>query len=193
MRNQKEALTTGEIGRLLHVTTVTVCRWVKAGKIKAYRITGGNFRILKSDFNEFSKTHKLEHVVTNLPNVLPIIKILIVDHKEKDAEKLKSALEKRNVAFHVIIAKNCLRAGMLLHSFHPGLVILNLDMPGIDIAEICREMKTSHLGRKRKIAGITRRPDQFDSKQLKKDGIMAVFPQSFDCAKLAVKIEKILK
>ena len=193
MRNQKEALTTGEIARLLHVTTVTVCRWVKAGKIKAYRITGGNFRILRSDFNKFLKTHKLEHVAINLPHVSPAIKILIVDHKEKDAEKLKFTLEERNTAFHVIIAKNCLRAGMLLHSFHPGLVILNLDMPGIDIAEICREMKTSHLGRKRKIAGITRRPEYFDSKQLKKDGITAVFPQSFDYARTAAGIEKILK
>ena len=193
MRIQREALTTGEIARLLHVTHVTVYRWVKAGKLKAYRVAGGNFRILKNDFGEFLKTHKLEHVVINRPNMLPAVKILIVDHKTKDAEELKSMLEERNAAFHVIIAKNFLRTGMLLHSFHPGLVVFNLDMPGINIAEICREIKTNHLGHKRKIVGITRRPDHFNSNQLKKNGIMAVFPQSFDCAKMAAEIEKILK
>jgi excisionase family DNA binding protein len=190
---QREVLTTGEIARLLHVTHVTVYRWVKAGKLKAYRVAGGNFRILKNDFSEFLKTHKLERVVINLPNILPAIKILIVDYKTKDAEKLKSVLEERNAAFHVTIARNFLRTGMLLHSFHPGLVIVNLDMPGINIAEICREMKTDHLGHKRKMVGIAGRPDHFDLNQLKKNGIAAVFPQSLGYTKMAVKIEKILK
>jgi excisionase family DNA binding protein len=65
MRTQRAALTTGEIARLLHVNHVTVYRWVKAGKVKSYRVAGGNFRILKSDFDKFLKTHKLEHIVMN--------------------------------------------------------------------------------------------------------------------------------
>jgi len=193
MSIKKAVLTTGEIARLLHVNHVTVYRWVKAGKLKAYRVAGGNFRILKSNFDKFLKVHQLEYAVINLPNLSPIINILIIDHKRKDAEKLKPAIEGKSASFHVIVATNFFHAGMLLHSFHPGLVIFNLDMPGIDIAEICREMKTNLFGRKRKIAGITGRPDQFDLTQLKKDGITALFPQSLNYAKMAAKIEKILK
>jgi len=49
-------LSTGDIARLLHVTAVAVLRWIRAGKVKAYRVPGGRYRIARDEFRKFLAT-----------------------------------------------------------------------------------------------------------------------------------------
>jgi len=44
-------LTTSQAARLLSVSSDTVLKWVKAGKVKSYRTLGGHFRIPLSELN----------------------------------------------------------------------------------------------------------------------------------------------
>lgn len=48
-----ELLTASEVARYCDVTSVTVSRWIRGGKLKAYTTPGGHYRILKQDFREF--------------------------------------------------------------------------------------------------------------------------------------------
>lgn len=47
-----EFLTTEEVAETLKVNIMTVYRWIKAGKLRAYKI-GKEFRIGKKEFSEF--------------------------------------------------------------------------------------------------------------------------------------------
>lgn len=52
IKNNKEFYKTEEIASLLQVNVMTIYRYIKAGKLKAYKI-GREFRINKNDFNNF--------------------------------------------------------------------------------------------------------------------------------------------
>jgi excisionase family DNA binding protein len=45
--------TTGDVARLLHVSLVTVLLWIRAGKLKGYRVPGGHYRIAQAEFRKF--------------------------------------------------------------------------------------------------------------------------------------------
>ena len=46
-------LTTSEIAKYCGVTSVTVSRWIRENKLKAYTTPGGHYRIRIRDFREF--------------------------------------------------------------------------------------------------------------------------------------------
>jgi len=52
MTEQKEFYTTQELADKLRVNIMTIYRYIKAGKVKAYKI-GKEFRIDKEEFNKF--------------------------------------------------------------------------------------------------------------------------------------------
>lgn len=52
IKNNKEFYKTEELASLLQVNIMTIYRYIKAGKLKAYKI-GREFRINKNDFNNF--------------------------------------------------------------------------------------------------------------------------------------------
>ena len=54
MADQKEFYTAKELSDKLRVNIMTIYRYIKAGKLKAYKI-GKEFRIEKIQFNDFLK------------------------------------------------------------------------------------------------------------------------------------------
>lgn len=52
MSNEPEFLTVEEIANRLRVHEDTVLRWIRAGRLKAYKI-GRDYRIEKADYEEF--------------------------------------------------------------------------------------------------------------------------------------------
>jgi len=50
--DKKEFYTTKELAEKLRVNIMTIYRYIKAGKLKAYKI-GKDFRIDKEEFNKF--------------------------------------------------------------------------------------------------------------------------------------------
>jgi len=52
MKNEKEFYKAEELAKVLNVNIMTIYRYIKANKLKAYKI-GKEFRIDKVEFNEF--------------------------------------------------------------------------------------------------------------------------------------------
>jgi excisionase family DNA binding protein len=57
MKQQKEFYTARELADKLRVNIMTIYRYIKAGRLKAYKI-GKEFRIDKDEFNKF--LHKVK-------------------------------------------------------------------------------------------------------------------------------------
>ncbi len=58
-RNQSKLLTTGEVARYCDVSTNAVKKWIRNGRLKAFRTPGGHFRVDSEDFREFLLLHKM--------------------------------------------------------------------------------------------------------------------------------------
>jgi len=54
MNKEKEFYRAEDLAELLEVNIMTIYRYIKAGRLKAYKI-GRDFRIDKSEFNAFLK------------------------------------------------------------------------------------------------------------------------------------------
>lgn len=51
-------LTPKQVAKKLGVSEFTIWRYIKAGKLKAIKLTKRNFRIEEKDLNQFLKRHK---------------------------------------------------------------------------------------------------------------------------------------
>jgi excisionase family DNA binding protein len=54
-----ELLTASDVARYCGVTSVTVSRWIRANKLRAYTTPGRHYRIRKQDFREFLESNGL--------------------------------------------------------------------------------------------------------------------------------------
>jgi excisionase family DNA binding protein len=153
MRNQKP-LTTGQIAAYCHVSHVTVLKWIKEGRLKAYTIPSGHYRIQKQDFHEFLVQHKMP--VDEAFFAEEAMKVLVVDDDTKTCDLIASAFDEYKFAS----AANGFEAGMQLASFQPNLLILNLDTPGIDGPEICQSVKTTPTTKRTKILVLAKSADE---------------------------------
>ena len=61
MTNQKDFYTAEELAEKLRVNIMTIYRYIKAGKLKAYKI-GKEFRIGKKEFNKFLNKVKIKQL-----------------------------------------------------------------------------------------------------------------------------------
>ena len=189
--NQKPYLTTGGIAKILHVTRVTVYRWIKLGQLKGVRVHQGKYRVSKKVFAEFIKQHKLENSVA--PEILatPTVKIMVVDDEPEIVKIIKAFLEKANPHYHVVVATSGFEAGQLVNSFRPDVVILDLIMPGVDGFSVCRKIKSDPRTRGTKIIAVTAYASEENLKKIRKEGADIVLTKPFDYQKLLSIVSKL--
>ena len=153
MKDQKP-LTTGQVAAYCHVSHVTVLKWIKEGRLKAYTIPSGHYRIQKQDFHEFLVKHKMP--VDEAFFAEEAVKVLVVDDQAKTYELVTSAFGEYRFAS----AANGFEAGLQLTSFQPDLLILNLDTPGVDGPEICQSVKTNPKTKRTKILVLAKSAEE---------------------------------
>ena len=137
---QDRLLTTGDIARYCQVSPVTVFRWIRSGKLKAYTTPGGHHRIRQSDFRNFL-----------IGSGMPIDKaffsgtsskrILIVDDEPDVLAIVTRALAEG--PYELETATDGFEAGMKLSDFQPDLLILDLMMPRVDGFEVCELVRSN--------------------------------------------------
>lgn len=190
---QKSYLTTGEIAKILHVSRVTVYNWIKLGRLKAVRIHRGKYRVSRNDFAKFLKQHDLENQISSEISNAGTVKILVVDNEPDMVGTIKAFLEKSNLHYHVAGATSGFEAGLLIRSFAPDIIILDLVMPGIDGFSICRKIKQNHQAKNIKIIAITGRPFPENVKRIKKEGVSEILEKPFKYRELLSRVKKLTK
>ncbi|MBI3729908.1 MAG: response regulator [Burkholderiales bacterium] len=129
-----DALSTGEAARICGVNFRTISRWIERGLLPAYKLPGrGDRRILREELTRFMRENGIPDCLT--ANMLPR-RVLIAD----DEPAMASAIERvlRNADFETAIANNGFEAGAMLPIFKPGILTLDLRMPGVDGLDVLR-------------------------------------------------------
>ncbi|MBX3193263.1 MAG: response regulator [Labilithrix sp.] len=136
-----QLLTSSEVGVLLQVNPSSVKKWVDDGLIQAFRTPGGHRRIRPSDLVEFLHKHRMP-IPRDLQDAARR-RLLIVDDDVTQLKALGRALSRHSDRIEVVTTANGIDALVLVGSFQPNLVILDVFMPGIDGLEVCRRLKAN--------------------------------------------------
>lgn len=134
-----QALTTGDIAKLCGVHFRTVIRWIQKGKLKAYQLPGrGDNRVEVDDLLAFLVSHNMP-----IPDVLlqESKRVLIIESDVSDICKVEDWLGQAD--FETKSTGCSFEAGVLLVAWKPSVLIINIDMPGINWLEIIELIKSS--------------------------------------------------
>lgn len=153
MRKNLRPLSTGEAAVFCHVSQVAIYKWIKEGKLKAYKTPGNHHRIQVVDFVKFLERYGMpvpEGLLTQSRK-----RILIVDDEPGVIGFITRILRSIDEDYEVSSAFDGYGAGEKVTSFHPDLIILDLRMPGMDGFEVCQRIKANPETKNIKILAIT--------------------------------------
>lgn len=133
--SDEKPLTTGHVARLLHVSPVAVLRWIRAGKLKGYRVPGGHYRIARAEFRKFLADNQIPVTLERLRAP----RVLVVDDEPAVREALAAALEVEGYA--VTLAQDGREALRSLKRERFDLIFLDVLLPRIGGASVLKAIK----------------------------------------------------
>lgn len=132
--------TTTAAARMLHVDPLTVCNWVDRGFLKAYRTAGGHRRILADDLLQYLVEHQMP-VPPEMGSAGKKTKLLVVDDDPPTLRAIKSSFGPLGKEVEVTTTSSGIRALILLTDMKPDAMLIDINMPGLDGFEVCREVR----------------------------------------------------
>ena len=148
----KQSFSTSEVAKYCHVTADTIRKWAEAGKITVFKTPGGHRRIRREDLLRFLRENSIPlHEDLNDGSV----KILVVDDEKSVVSLVRRFLERSKMSFEVRVAMDGFEVGQQMGTFRPGVVFLDIRLPGIDGFEVCRRIKAMEDGQAIEIIAMT--------------------------------------
>jgi len=134
---KRRSLTTGEVADFCGVNFRTVIRWLERGLLTAYKLPGrGDNRILLHEFMRFLRENSMPIPEEFLDHSR---RVLIVEDEPPVARSIRRVLNEGG--YETEIAPDGFRAGSLLGTFKPGLVTLDLKMPGLSGLDVLKYIR----------------------------------------------------
>jgi excisionase family DNA binding protein len=133
-----QVLTSREVGDLLQANASSVKKWIDDGHLSAHRTPGGHRRIRASDLVHFMDAHAIP-----IPDELQGAgrrRLLVVDDDPGQLRAIARSLKRYEDAIDVVATSNGIDALVLVGSFRPHVVLLDVYMPGLDGLEVCRRL-----------------------------------------------------
>lgn len=131
-----------EVAKFCGVVNQTAINWIKNKYIKAFQTPGGQYRVYPEDLIVFMKKKNIKipkelvQACSKKTNTL-----LLVDDDRAWNDVMAKYLNSKLTETEIYQAYDGFEAGALMVEKHPSLVVLDLDLPGIDGLRICRTIK----------------------------------------------------
>jgi excisionase family DNA binding protein len=182
-------LSTFAIAEMLHVDPGSVANWIDQGLLKAHRTPGGHRRVQVDDLIKFLREHKMP-----IPPELgqTPVRILVVDDEEAVAKLIGRAIRAQYPEYEVVEAHDGFRAGTMIATLRPDVVILDLRMPGMDGYEVCRMIKAQDSTRHAEVIAVTAFPSPESEKRIIECGARVCLSKPLDLEGLLKEVEKSL-
>lgn len=129
----KRVLTTFEAAKELGVAFSTVNYWVDSGMLRGFRTPGGHRRIPRASLDAFIAEYHYGRI--DVP-----ARVLIVDDDAAFRRSMKRRLTAAKIGAELLEADNGFDAGRIIAEEKPGVVILDIHLPGIDGFEVMRQV-----------------------------------------------------
>lgn len=184
-----------EVANICGVVNQTAINWIKNGHLKAFITPGGQYRVYADDLVDFlsSRGMRIPEELEALQNEkISWETILVVDDDEDINDLLKRFLEKKFPEYTILQAFDGFEAGKLSSECIPGIIILDINLPGIDGHKLCQKLKEESMQTAPAIIAITGLDDPKEEQTILKNGADAFFAKPLDLKALIKKINELL-
>lgn len=182
-----DLFTTFQAAEYCKVSYVSIKRWILAGKIKGFKTPGGHYRIVKRDLQDFM-------IKNNIPipdnDVITRRSILIVDDDDEVRESIADYLKTRN--YEVKTANDGFEAGLILNSYLPDIIILDLIMPNVNGFRVCELIKNNQRTKNIKLIVLTGYASEENVKKAYGYGVEKVLSKPVDMEELLDTISSLI-
>ena len=150
-------LSTFAIAEMLKVDPGSVANWIDQGLLKAHRTPGKHRRVASGDLIKFLREQNIP--VPQEMGVQPTpTRILIVD-QPVNAQAIHRAIKAKHADYDITEAHDGFQAGGAVATTHPDVILLDLNVPGMDSFDICRQIKSRRADRDRpQVLAMTAQP-----------------------------------
>ncbi|HUI72706.1 MAG TPA: response regulator [Spirochaetia bacterium] len=183
-----------EVADICGVVNQTAINWIKNGFLKAFMTPGGQYRVYAEDLLAFLSSRGMripQELQESDENTADWRRILIVDDDENINTLLKRFLTRRLPSYTIVQAFDGFEAGKHISEMKPGVILLDIGLPGIDGHKLCKRIKEDPLLGSPVIVAITGLPDSTLEKTVLGEGADAFFTKPLDFEKLCARIEEL--
>ena len=138
MEKKSKFLSVKQVAEYLEVSKQAVDKWINAGEFKVFRLPSGRIKILRSDFLDYIKTHEL-YLDKEFFNI-GSNKIVVIDDNESIHSLFQKFFEEVNSDLEVKYAADGMSGLLLLGASKPDIVILDIEMPGMNGIDLCKKI-----------------------------------------------------
>ncbi len=181
-----------EVANICGVVNQTAINWIKNNHLKAFTTPGGQYRIYAEDLLEF-----LESRGMRIPDELRDIaeakkkKILVIDDEKELNQMVAKMLREKLEGYEVYQAFDGFEAGRVISEEKPNVIILDIDLPGIDGHELCKKIKNDESIGSPVVISISGLDEETEGAKILSEGADAFFPKPLDLNQLFEKISEI--
>ncbi len=184
-----------EVANICGVVNQTAINWIKSGYLKAFITPGGQYRVYEEDLLEFLKSRGMripEEIDAGEEEIAEWQRVLIVDDDRDINHIIKRYLSRKMPEFTILQAFDGYEAGRMISEWKPGIIILDIYLPGIDGHVLCRKIKSDPDLGNPVIIGITGLDNPEESRALLKEGAEAIYTKPLDMEVLVAKIKDLI-
>jgi two-component system, OmpR family, response regulator len=183
-----------EVADTCGVVNQTAINWIKNGFLKAFMTPGGQYRVYAEDLLAFlsSRGMRVPAELSELPEEEPSWeRIMIVDDDQNINTLLKRFLGRQMPGRTIIQAFDGFEAGKLISEMKPGIILLDISLPGLDGYKLCRRIKEDKSLGSPIIIAISGLPEEDVEPAIMAEGADAFFRKPMDFGRLQEKIEEL--
>lgn len=183
-------LSTFTIAQMLRVDPGSIANWIDQGILRAHRTPGGHRRVASEDLLNFLREHKMP-----VPQELevPSKRILVVDDEPAITAMIVRAIKAAHNEYELVEAHDGFRAGTLVATLRPEVVILDLRMPGMDGYEVCRLIKSQPASAATQVIAMTAYPSPESEKKILQCGAKTCLHKPLNIELLLTEVETSVK
>lgn len=176
-----------EVANICGVVNQTAINWIKNNHLKAFTTPGGQYRIYSEDLIIFLNSRGMR-VPEELSDVVESLnsnkKVMIIDDDKDLNEMMKLIFVRKLENFDVIQAFDGFEAGKLLVSEKPDVIILDIDLPGVNGHLLCAKIKEDKDLNNPVVISISGLDDTFEKEKILSEGADAFFTKPLDFDRL---------
>ena len=186
MKSSPRYLTTGHVAKACEVSLVTVKKWIRIGKLRAFRTPGHHYRVTLEEFQRFRIEYGFPAEHEGPP------RILVVDDEPEMVALVSDALRGIRPAPKLEAAFDGYEGMLKVGTFRPHLLVLDLRMPGMDGLEVCRRIKGDPVTRATRILAITGYPEDAAKERALQSGADAYLTKPFILKELKAAVRRLM-
>lgn len=193
-KKKKRVFSAHEVANFCDVVNQTAINWIRQGHLDAYTTPGGQYRVYADVLAKFMQQQGMrmpDEVREVLAEQARIEQVLIVDDDQELNDLIKQYLDKRYPEFKINQAYDGYDAGKAIFEHKPDVVLLDINLPGVDGLKLCRQIKADENLSRPIVISITGVEDKEVEDRAKEAGVDAFLRKPVDLDALPGLIEQL--